>query len=96
MRKVAGEGQGNSAAKKPQQSQAIESGQAFHQLVLPKGHKDIILSLIAQHYRDKESSAGETEQVDIIRGKGTVLRSIHHPKAKRIEKTHLICSQARD
>jgi hypothetical protein len=45
----------------------------FDQLVLPPGHKEMVLSLIAQHYRDKESGTADTEQVDIVRGKGTPL-----------------------
>ena len=44
---------------------------AFDQLVLPEGHKKMVLSLIAQHFRDKESGTTDTEQVDIVRGKGT-------------------------
>lgn len=42
---------------------------AFDHLVLPPGHKDMVLSLIAQHFRDKESK--ENQQVDIVSGKGT-------------------------
>lgn len=45
---------------------------AFDQLVLEKGHKDMLLSLVAQHYRSKESLTAASEQVDIVRGKGTV------------------------
>ncbi|KAK4678794.1 hypothetical protein QC764_500330 [Podospora pseudoanserina] len=43
---------------------------AFEQLVLPDGYKDMVLSLIAQHYRDKQMQNDERDQVDIIRGKG--------------------------
>jgi hypothetical protein len=47
---------------------------AFDQLVLPKGHKRVLLSLIAQHFRDKEATrkkgSGVEDQVDIVRGKG--------------------------
>lgn len=43
---------------------------AFDQLVLPEKHKDIVVSLVAQHYRDKDSAAKDYEQVDIVRGKG--------------------------
>jgi hypothetical protein len=42
---------------------------AFDELVLPEGHKDLILSLVTQHFRNKETS--HTDQVDIIRGKGS-------------------------
>ncbi|KAK0726113.1 hypothetical protein B0H67DRAFT_572356 [Lasiosphaeris hirsuta] len=53
---------------------------AFDRLVLPSGYKDMILSLIAQHYRGKESSstAGDAEQVDIVRGKGKGLIMLLH------------------
>lgn len=30
----------------------------------------MIQALIAQHFRDKESKTGQTEQVDIVKGKG--------------------------
>lgn len=43
---------------------------AFDQLVLEEGHKKMLLSLVAQHYRDKESPTAANEQVDIVRGKG--------------------------
>ena len=43
---------------------------AFDQLVLPPGHKDMVKSLITQHFQDKESAdAGST---DIVRGKGGI------------------------
>lgn len=44
---------------------------AFGRLVLEDGHKKMIVSLITQHFRDKEVKGSQTEQVDIIRGKGT-------------------------
>lgn len=45
---------------------------AFSQLVLPPGHKKMVLSLISQHFRNKGSSSGSenSEQLDIVRGKG--------------------------
>lgn len=61
------EGDGASPKKKEKRQTA------FDQLVLPKGHKEMVLSLIAQHFRDKESASKEskeTQQVDIVRGKG--------------------------
>lgn len=45
---------------------------AFDRLVLEKGHKDMIVSLITQHFRDKEIKGAQMEQVDIVRGKGLV------------------------
>jgi hypothetical protein len=43
---------------------------AFDRLVLERGHKDMILSLIAQHFRDKELRTGQVDQFDIVKGKG--------------------------
>lgn len=44
---------------------------AFGRLVLEREHKNMIISLITQHFRDKQIKGAQTEQVDIIRGKGT-------------------------
>lgn len=43
---------------------------AFGQLVLPQGHKKMVLSLISQHFRNKGSQERNDKQVDIVRGKG--------------------------
>jgi hypothetical protein len=43
---------------------------AFDRLVLPPGHTDMILSLITQHFRDKESARSHSDYTDIVRGKG--------------------------
>ncbi|PYH64407.1 ATP-binding protein [Aspergillus vadensis CBS 113365] len=51
---------------------------AFHQLVLEEEHKNMLLSLVAQHYRDKESPTAGNEQVDIVRGKGKGLIILLH------------------
>ncbi|KAF8853902.1 P-loop containing nucleoside triphosphate hydrolase protein, partial [Acephala macrosclerotiorum] len=48
---------------------------AFGRLVLPKGHKKMVLSLIAQHFRNKGS---QDEQADIVRGKGKGLIILLH------------------
>lgn len=47
-----------------------DSHGAFGQLVLPAGHKKMVLSLISQHFRNKASTENKDEQVDIVRGKG--------------------------
>lgn len=48
-----------------------EGGQgSFGQLVLPRGHKKMVLSLISQHFRNKESRESNDKQADIVRGKG--------------------------
>ena len=45
----------------------VDDKSSFGRLVLPKGHKKMILSLIAQHFRNKEL---QDEHVAIVRGKG--------------------------
>ncbi|KAG8354293.1 hypothetical protein FVEN_g7714 [Fusarium venenatum] len=53
---------------------------AFGQLVLPSGHKKMVLSLISQHFRNKETQRerDKDEQVDIVRGKGKGLIILLH------------------
>jgi hypothetical protein len=48
----------------------VEPPTAFDRLVLEEGHKPMIISLIAQHFRDKESKTSHQEQFDIVKGKG--------------------------
>ncbi|KAH6847754.1 hypothetical protein B0I37DRAFT_375764 [Chaetomium sp. MPI-CAGE-AT-0009] len=62
---------GNGKSKPPERRE-----DAFDQLVLPPGHKDMVKSLITQHFRDKES--GDREQTDIVRGKGKGLIILLH------------------
>ncbi|KAK4206300.1 hypothetical protein QBC37DRAFT_381233 [Rhypophila decipiens] len=50
----------------------------FDRLVLEKGHRPMIESLVAQHFRDKESSRGPHEQVDIVKGEGKGLIILLH------------------
>ncbi|KAL2799443.1 hypothetical protein BJX66DRAFT_352309 [Aspergillus keveii] len=50
----------------------------FSRLVLNEKHKHMIVSLIAQHFRDKKSISGQREQVDIVRGKGKGLILLLH------------------
>lgn len=47
-----------------------EPKSAFDRLVLEAGHGSMIVSLIAQHFRDKKSTTGKREEFDIVRGKG--------------------------
>ncbi|KAJ2985633.1 hypothetical protein NUW58_g5428 [Xylaria curta] len=59
-----------------------ESHTVFGQLVLPKGHKEMVKSLIAQHFREKESVSKEdrdSQQVDIVRGKEGVAEMFKKP-----------------
>ncbi|KAL7952745.1 hypothetical protein V8C34DRAFT_318782 [Trichoderma compactum] len=51
---------------------------AFDQLVLESGHKDMIISLITQHFQDKKAKGAQMEQVDIVRGKGKGLILLLH------------------
>lgn len=46
--------------------------QAFDRLVLQDGHRDMIVSLITQHFRDKAVAMASREQVDIVKGKGVI------------------------
>lgn len=46
------------------------SQSAFERLVLPEGHQNIVLSLISQHFRNKDSGRHSVEYSDIVRGKG--------------------------
>ncbi|KAJ0420213.1 hypothetical protein BJY00DRAFT_301637 [Aspergillus carlsbadensis] len=50
----------------------------FDQLVLDPNHKRVLQSLVAQHYRDKQSASSASEQVDIVRGKGKGLIILLH------------------
>jgi hypothetical protein len=49
-----------------------ETVTAFDRLVLEEGHESMIVSLIAQHFRDKKSATGHREETDIVKGKGNV------------------------
>lgn len=46
--------------------------QAFGRLVLQDGHRDMIVSLITQHFRDKAIATASREQFDIVKGKGVI------------------------
>ena len=48
-----------------------KSTTAFDRLVLEEWHRPMILALIAQHFRDKKATGGQTEEFDIVKGKGT-------------------------
>jgi hypothetical protein len=44
---------------------------AFDRLVLPEGHKSFIVSLVVQHFRNKDRAReSRSQEVDIVRGKG--------------------------
>ncbi|KAK3937299.1 hypothetical protein QBC46DRAFT_460969 [Diplogelasinospora grovesii] len=51
---------------------------AFDRLVLGAEHRSIIKSLIAQHFRDRESMIGHGAHMDIVKGKGQGLVLLLH------------------
>ncbi|KAL7941801.1 hypothetical protein V8C42DRAFT_333749 [Trichoderma barbatum] len=51
---------------------------AFDRLVIEKEHRSMIVSLVAQHFRDKKSSSGQQQQFDIVKGKGKGLILLLH------------------
>ncbi|KAF5531223.1 TOB3 (member of AAA-ATPase family) [Fusarium napiforme] len=50
----------------------------FDLLVLPSGHREMVESLVTQHFLDKASAYSETDEVDIVRGKGKGLILLLH------------------
>ncbi|KAE8356022.1 hypothetical protein BDV28DRAFT_127797 [Aspergillus coremiiformis] len=50
----------------------------FERLVLEKQHKEMIMSLVSQHFRDEASTANQKAQPDIVRGKGKGLIFLLH------------------
>jgi hypothetical protein len=62
--------EGENDEKAPKTAKTKKRKTAFDQLVLPGGHKKIVLSLIAQHIQEKSSRKTENEETDIVRGKG--------------------------
>ncbi|KAG8169560.1 hypothetical protein KVR01_000305 [Diaporthe batatas] len=51
---------------------------AFEQLVLPDGHKNIVMSLISQYYRNRYYGRRGIDQSDIVKGKGKGLILLLH------------------
>ncbi|THV50081.1 hypothetical protein BGAL_0166g00230 [Botrytis galanthina] len=56
----------------------VDDKDGFDQLVLPKGHKDMVKCLIRQHFREKESNLADKDEMDIVRGKGKGLIMLLH------------------
>lgn len=50
-----------------------EPAPTLDRLVLEEGHHSMIVSLIAQHFRDKKSTTGQREEFDLVKGKGKVI-----------------------
>ncbi|UKZ74716.1 hypothetical protein TrVFT333_002386 [Trichoderma virens FT-333] len=59
-------------------SRAGKGENTFDLLVLPPGHRNMVESLVTQHYLDKASASDETDEMDIVRGKGKGLIILLH------------------
>jgi len=72
-----------------------EDDTAFGQLVLPAGHKKMVKSLVAQHFRDKESKEGK--QVDLVNGKGKLIMPLAQTRKEMLPgcKSHTSFSYSR-
>ncbi|TDZ40943.1 ATPase family AAA domain-containing protein 3B [Colletotrichum trifolii] len=70
QRKAEGDGNGSDPDTEPIT--------AFDRLVLDEGHKFMIKSLIAQHFRDKQTKGDPHDQFDVVRGKGKGLIVLLH------------------
>lgn len=44
---------------------------AFDRLELPDGHRDMVRSLVTQHFRDRKTAKVRDDRTDVVRGKGT-------------------------
>ncbi|KAF4865651.1 ATPase family AAA domain-containing protein 3-B [Colletotrichum siamense] len=51
---------------------------AFERLELPEGHRELVQSLVTQHFRNRHSSFTRDEQTDLIQGKGKGLIMLLH------------------
>ncbi|KAI8299998.1 hypothetical protein K4K59_001867 [Colletotrichum sp. SAR11_240] len=51
---------------------------AFKRLELPEGHRELVQSLVTQHFRNRQSSFTRDEQTDLIKGKGKGLIMLLH------------------
>ncbi|KAH6653884.1 hypothetical protein BKA67DRAFT_263439 [Truncatella angustata] len=56
----------------------LSDAEGFDQLVLPPGHKEMVKSMIRQHFREKAISPFEQDQGDVVRGKGKGLIMLLH------------------
>ncbi|QYT03112.1 AAA domain-containing protein [Trichoderma simmonsii] len=55
-----------------------EPSTALDRLVLEEGHRNMIVSLISQHFREKALSRSQKEEFDIVKGKGKGLILLLH------------------
>ncbi|KAK6209823.1 hypothetical protein QIS74_11407 [Colletotrichum tabaci] len=51
---------------------------AFEKLELPEGHREMVKSLVIQHFRHRQSAFERDEQTDLIQGKGKGLILLLH------------------
>ncbi|TRX87793.1 hypothetical protein FHL15_011315 [Xylaria flabelliformis] len=51
---------------------------AFDRLELPDGHREMVKSLVTQHFRDRQSAFARDGQTDLVRGKGKGLILLLH------------------
>ncbi|KAK8045966.1 hypothetical protein PG996_014030 [Apiospora saccharicola] len=51
---------------------------AFDRLELPSGHREMVKSLVTQHFRGKRASSANVDRTDMIRGKGKGLIMLLH------------------
>ncbi|KAF6809112.1 hypothetical protein CMUS01_13745 [Colletotrichum musicola] len=51
---------------------------AFERLELPEGHREMVKSLVVQHFRSRQSAKMRDEQTDLIQGKGKGLIMLLH------------------
>ncbi|KAF4477421.1 hypothetical protein CGGC5_v014216 [Colletotrichum fructicola Nara gc5] len=51
---------------------------AFERLELPEGHRELVQSLVTQHFRNRHSSFTKDTQTDLIQGKGKGLIMLLH------------------
>ncbi|KAK6857869.1 hypothetical protein PG995_005568 [Apiospora arundinis] len=51
---------------------------AFDRLELPDGHREMVKSLVTQHFRDRRATGRRDDRTDLIRGKGKGLIMLLH------------------
>ncbi|KAI0457386.1 hypothetical protein F5B21DRAFT_501436 [Xylaria acuta] len=51
---------------------------AFDRLELPDGHREMVKSLVTQHFRDRQTTFTKNDQTDLVRGKGKGLIMLLH------------------
>ncbi|KAI0468396.1 hypothetical protein F4859DRAFT_506015 [Xylaria cf. heliscus] len=51
---------------------------AFNRLELPDGHREMVRSLVTQHFRDKQTAFARDDQTDLVKGKGKGLILLLH------------------